>query len=90
MRTFINILIGVLSVTGALLFFLSVFLIWLDDYESGIITGCVCLLTCIILSGVLLIDDKLEAKNINKLTSRSDEEIEAISWMLLGKTTGIL
>jgi len=62
----------------------------LDDYESGIITGCICLLSCVILLGTLLIDDKLEAKSINKLTSRSDEEIEAISWMLLGKTTGIL
>jgi len=90
MRIFINILIGVLSVIVALSFFLSVFLIWLDDYESGIITGCICLLSCVILLGTLLIDDKLEAKSINKLTSRSDEEIEAISWMLLGKTTGIL
>ena len=90
MRTFINILIGVLSVIVVLLFFLSAFLIWLDDYESGIITGCICLLSCAILLGTLLIDDKLEAKSIDKLTSRSDEEIEATSWMLLGKTTGIL
>ena len=90
MRILINILIGVLSVTGALSFFLSVFLIWLNDYESGIITGCACLLSCVTLLGTLLIDDKLEAKDINKLTSRSDEEIEATSWILLGKTTGIL